>query len=365
MSNSFFYNQPIVHRFGKAFINSIESGEWKRLEIAVAWVRRSGTKHIKPCLAKFLSDGGVAKFIVGIDIENTSKEGLEDLLQLQDIGDCESHIYHNEANAIFHPKVYLLQNENRTRLIVGSNNITEAGLYVNTEAGLQIEAASNDPLVVEVRDAMASWRDVSSGFAKRLDRTLLSDLVSLGYIMPEAVLRGRRRKNVIESKAKRSQAKQSLFQSLSITVPPPLPSPLFTQEQIAGTVLLMRVRRASETVRRTQVQIPIRVIHTRFFENITEIVSAHDGRSHAIITASARGGINTMKVELPEINPMTDPVVRLERAPTAIIYQTFDANSVLGRPIMDALRKGLEFNPPVTFLTTPQEPEHATWWRFI
>lgn len=364
MNSSFFYNQPIAHRFGKALISSIESGEWKRIEIAVAWVRRSGTRHIKPCLTKFLEDGGVAKFTVGVDIENTSKEGLEDLLELQEIGDCESYIYHNEANVTFHPKVYLLQNKTRTRLIIGSNNITEAGLYVNTEAGLQLEAESNNPLVVEVKEALASWRDLSSGFVKRLDRTLLRELVALGYIMPETALRVRRRRSEVESKAKRRHARKSIFSSLSITVPPPS-SLLITEEQIVGTVLLMRVRRASETARRTQVQIPIRVIRTKFFEGITEIVSAHDGRCHAIITASARGVINTMKVELPEIDPMTDPVVRLERTSTAIIYQTFDANSVLGRPIMDALRKGLEFDPPVTFLTTPQEPQRGTWWRFI
>jgi HKD family nuclease len=363
MSN-FFYNQPIAHRFGTSLISSIESDDWERIEVAVAWVRRSGTRHIKPCLAKFLLAGGSAKFTVGIDIENTSKEGLDDLIDLQDVGDCESFVYHNEGNATFHPKVYLFQNKSRTNLIVGSNNITEAGLYINTEAGLQLEAESNDSLVVEVREALASWRDPSIGFAKKLDRTLVEDLVALDYVMPESALRGRRRHSDAEAKAKGLRAKRSLFPSVNITAPQP-PSTVITREQIAGTVLLMRVRRASESIRRTQVQIPIRVIRTNFFEGITEIVSAHDGRSHAIVTASARGGLNTMKVELPEIAPMTDPVVRLERTPSAIVYQTFDATSVLGRPIMGALRKGLELKHPATFLTKPQEPEHATWWRFI
>src|SRR3972149_786960 len=196
MTSSLFYNQPIAHRFGKALINSIESGAWSRIEVAVAWVRQSGTRHIKPSLKKFLESGGIARFTVGIDIENTSKEGLDDLLELQDIGDCESYIYHNEANAIFHPKVYLLQNETRSRLIVGSNNITEAGLYVNTEAGLQIEAESNDPLVTEARAALASWRDLSSGFAKKLDKALLKDLVALEYILSETILRGQRQQTL-------------------------------------------------------------------------------------------------------------------------------------------------------------------------
>ena len=315
-------------------------------------------------LLNIFSDGGIAKFCIGVDIENTSKEGLEDLLKLEDFGNSETFIYHNEANTTFHPKVYLLQNETRSRLIVGSNNITEAGLYVNTEAGLQIECGSNDPLVVEVRAALASWRDLSSGFAKRLDRTLLSDLAALEYIMPETVLRSRWRKSTATSKKIRRHAKQTLFRKINITAPR-IPSTLITPEQIAGAVLLMRVRRASETSRRTQIQIPIRVIRTKFFEGINEIVSAHDGRSHVIVTASARGGINTKKVELPEIDPINDPVVRLERTSSAIIYQAFDANSVLGRPITDALKKGLEFDPPVTLLTTPKTPHHATWWRFI
>lgn len=364
MGNTLFYNQPIAHRFGKALVTSIESGEWQRIEIAVAWVRRSGTKHLKSCLNQVLSNGGVTRFTVGIDIENTSKEGLEDLLELQGVGDSETFIYHNEANVIFHPKVYLMLNEKKARLIVGSNNITEFGFYVNVEAGLQIDAANNNPLMVEARTTLASWRDQSNGFVKKLDKILLKDLASLGYIMPEAAIATRRRKSEATSKAKRPSKKQALFGSLHITVPQP-PTTSVSTMQIAGTVLLMRVRRASEHERRTQVQIPIRVIRTQFFEGIREIVSAHDGRAHSIITASARGGLNTMKVELPEIYPMTDPVVRLERTASAIIYQTFDANSALGRPIMDALRKGLEFTPSVTSLTTLREPHRATWWRFI
>lgn len=180
---------------------------------------------------------------------------------------------------------------------------------MNTESGLQIEAASNDPLVVEVRSALASWRDLSSGFVRKLDRTLLNDLVTLDYVKPEAILRSRHQENPNNARRRRQRARRALFRGLNITVPP-IPSPLITVEQIAGTVLLMRARRASETARRTQVQIPVRVRRTKFFEGMREIVSAHDGRSHVIITASARGGINTI-------------------------------------------------------LTIPEAPHRATWWRFI
>jgi len=126
----------------------------------------------------------------------------------------------------------------------------------------------------------------------------------------------------------------------------------------------MRVRRASETARRTQIQLPIRIVRTEFFLSLPEVVSAHDGRSHQIVMAKARGGLNTIKVEIPEIEPMIDPVLRLERTPNAIIYQAYDASSVLGKPIRQALLNGFKMDPPRTF-STVADLSKATWWRFI
>jgi hypothetical protein len=127
----------------------------------------------------------------------------------------------------------------------------------------------------------------------------------------------------------------------------------------------MRVRRASETARRTQVQFPIRLIRTRFFDQVGEITSAHDNRVHGLRPARARGGPNTIKVEIPEIDTINDPVLRLERTATPIVYQAFDSNSVLGRPIMEALRRGLNQRPPSTMLAVPANPANSTWYRFV
>src|ERR1700741_932652 len=129
-----FYNQPLAHRFGTALASDIESGKWQGLEFAIAWVRRSGTQHLESSVSKFLRAGGFAQLTVGIDIENTSAEGLQDLLDWQAEGNLETHVYHNEANPTFHPKVYLLKNDAEARLIVGSNNITAAGLFFINQA---------------------------------------------------------------------------------------------------------------------------------------------------------------------------------------------------------------------------------------
>ena len=64
-----------------------------------------------------------------------------------------------------------------------------------------------------------------------------------------------------------------------------------------------------------------------------------------------------MKVELPEIESFNNPVVRLERTGPEIVYQTFDAKSLLGYPIIQALHEGIETGQ--TSLTVP-DVDHAT-----
>ncbi len=358
-----FYNQPLAHRFGKALADDLESGQWERVEMAVAWVRRSGTKHVASSFRKFLRAGGVAQITVGVDIENTSHEGLSDLLSWRREGEIETYIHHNEASVVFHPKVYLLRNDTQARLIVGSNNLTEAGLFLNTEAGLQLDAPLTDQVITDARTALAAWRDPASDLARRLDTTLLNDLLKSGYIYPEEELRRRRKSINEQSKKKRPGPGQALFKYQRVTRPEVRGAVVATR-QVPGTVLLMRVRRASESARRTQIQIPIRVVQSKFFTGIKGIVSAHNAHEHPLVQASARGSLNTIKVEIPEIESMTDPVLRLERTANAIIYQAFDALSVLGTPIRQAMLNGLAMNPPVTSQSI-RDTARATWWRFI
>jgi hypothetical protein len=299
-----------------------------------------------------------------VDIENTSIEGLEDLLGLETSGSIETYVHHNEAgDTIFHPKVYLFLNDRVGRLIVGSNNLTEAGLFRNTEAGMQIDARLTDPMIEDARIALAAWRDPETELAQRLDESFLHDLVERGYVFPERRLKARRDRSVDGRNARRRPGQPALFKAESYRAPR-LKRPQMPPFQVPGTVLLMRVRRASELARRTQIQIPFRVVRTSFFEGVSSLVSAHDGRVHTLVEASARGGPNTIKAEVPEIETMVNPVLRLERTARQIYYRAFDADSVLGAPIRRALEAGFQMTPPRTE-STILDLERATWWRFI
>src|SRR6266508_3653893 len=97
------FNQTISCRFGVELGDLFADESWTRFEAAVAWVRRSGIRHLVPMLTEYLHRGGEARIVVGIDIENTSKEGLESLLALKPHGTINTFIHHNEHRSVtFH-----------------------------------------------------------------------------------------------------------------------------------------------------------------------------------------------------------------------------------------------------------------------
>lgn len=377
-----FYSQPLATRFGTDLISHINSGNWILLDIAVAWVRASGIAHLVPALTDFLKAGGQLNVVVGIDLDNTTKEGLEGLLALNKHGNVSVFVHHNEAGTIFHPKLYLFRNKTRAKLIVGSNNITEAGLFRNTEAGLEIEAAVGDAIITSATNALDSWRDLSLGLAHQLDNVFLAELVSNGYVMDEASVRAKMASQR-RSPATKTGARKKLFGSVSVNPPQkpstittapaarpsgknktaasPVSSSMSVTASAIGQVLLMRVR----TSRGTQAQIPIR---EPFFTGVTQVYSVATGIHrgiHATYPARDPSRPNTLKLEMPETRGMIEPVARFERTPVGMQFEVYDSSSAQGQLIMQALNAGRASSPPTTTLTFPSKPASSTWWRII
>lgn len=122
--------------------------------------------------------------------------------------------------------------------------------------------------------------------------------------------------------------------------------------------LTMRPRRASENARRTQVQIPLRVLWF-FGAGITNMF----GEFHPLIMAHARGILNTVKVEVPEIGRMIDPVLVFTRYENGTVsYRAHDAaTSSYGFDLMERLRAGFG---TTTVTTMPAGKEaNATWYQ--
>lgn len=383
------YNQTVACRFGVELTDLLTNDYWTRFDVAVAWVRRSGLRHIRPTLTEFLQRGGVIRFVVGIDIENTSKEGLEDLLALAAHGNIQTIVHHNEHRSVtFHPKVYLFTNDEHARLIVGSNNLTESGLFTNTEAGLQVDAAVRDTVIVHMRAAIDSWADTEGNLARALDPALLTALVTGGYIATEETLQ--RRRALARSRpagARGGRRPAPLFSSRAEVAPPPPAVPAAATSTAtpattgapasspprprrrssapqsgAGTVLLMRPRLSRDG---KQMQFPIPLREGPFLGAVDEIVSDHDDVAHRVFPSYARGKLNTYKMERPEGRDIVNTVMRVWHADDGTVrYRVFDPDSPQGRFIVQRLEEGRHTTPPETTMTT-SDPDHSTLYRFI
>lgn len=157
------------------------AGNWSHFRAAVAFVKRSGVKHIAAQLAAF-AEAGEVEIIVGIDHQGTSYEGLDGLLRAAS-PNGRVVVFHNRLRYTFHPKLYLFKSATHAEVAVGSGNLTEGGLFTNYEASLRLGfdlAKPGDAAALRsVEAALDEWSNLESGTAFVLDDGLLSRLRNL------------------------------------------------------------------------------------------------------------------------------------------------------------------------------------------
>ncbi len=172
------------------FLKRNLSSNWQQLRFAVAFVKRSGTKHIIGEISKFARNAEV-EIIVGIDHQGTSVEGLQDLLGA--VGDEGSVIvFHNRLPFTFHPKIYLFKGEQEAEVAIGSGNLTQGGLYTNYEIPvlhrLRLDEPAHREFLQSIERVLDEWADTTSGNSAILNQTLIEALVHDGSILEESAI---------------------------------------------------------------------------------------------------------------------------------------------------------------------------------
>lgn len=125
-------------RVGDFLVQGFAEEKWTEFRAAIAFVKRSGTKHIHDPLHAFNSRASTSvRISIGVDKGGTSLEGASDLL---DAVGTKGHIWvFKNSNALYHPKIYLFKNDSAADVIVGSVNLTQGGLYENYEGSVRVE----------------------------------------------------------------------------------------------------------------------------------------------------------------------------------------------------------------------------------
>ena len=184
-----FIHQPSdANRLGDYLKDNL-SKPWTDFRAAVAFVKRSGTRHISTALADFARASRV-EFIVGIDHRGTSAEGLGDLLRAVSPRG-RVIVFHNRLPITFHPKIFLFKSEIAADAVIGSGNLTEGGLFTNYEAACRLSMDLGIPkdvaLLESIEQVFDGWADPSNGISHVLDDRSLALLTSMRMIPSEAV----------------------------------------------------------------------------------------------------------------------------------------------------------------------------------
>lgn len=164
--------------------------------------------------------------IVGIDQEGTSKEALEEILNLN----IDSYIFYQNEAPIFHPKIYLFEGDKEIKLIVGSSNLTGRGLFRNVESSLLVEFDIKDIDGATFISSLKNYYNTLFNFTDpnlfKITQAVIDDFKAKG-IVPEEIERKKiysNKKTIATSSTPPNPNTISIPRRLTATIPGSFPS---------------------------------------------------------------------------------------------------------------------------------------------
>lgn len=179
---------------GNFIIDSLESENYSSFNAFVAFVSTGGLKNIIEEMLAFKEAGGEVKLYLGVNLNATSKEALEKLLE----NEIESYVVYSPNNIIYHPKIYAFEGDETTRAIIGSSNLTESGLFQNIEASVCVDFESDDEngseFLADIYDHFNAIINQEHPSCQLLTQEVLEILIESNVVLPEAASRAKSNK---------------------------------------------------------------------------------------------------------------------------------------------------------------------------
>ena len=126
-----------VNPLYKEINNVLSAARFRKLRVLVAYVSWQGLGLIHEQLEAFYDRGNKISMIFGIGGNGGEIDVLRYLKQR--FNSAHFAIFHaSDTNYIFHPKVYIFSNQLNSLVLIGSNNLTNGGLFGNTECCIKL-----------------------------------------------------------------------------------------------------------------------------------------------------------------------------------------------------------------------------------
>lgn len=198
-------------QLGNEIRDLLETHTLKSLCMVSAFVGLRAILRLREAILEQKQHGADVLIIVGIDLGGTTKEVLEELLRWG----CRVYIAHNAIpRSTFHPKCYIFEGERKAVVFVGSNNLTDGGMFSNYE--IAVEYSFNLPSdVASYNDFLGQLSPITSP-DESIMRELTEDLIKVLV---------KRNQIPIQEEVRNSRKLQRIIVRTGSDVPPnPFPS---------------------------------------------------------------------------------------------------------------------------------------------
>lgn len=170
---------------GNELLRSFADKDFDEFYCFVGFASAKGIELLSDALTNSKAKFSKFQIIVGIDDGGTPIDALRKLIELN----LNAKIYYSPVLTIFHPKIYVFNGKTKCKIMVGSSNFTQQGLFQNIEASLMIyferPDQDGDILLFNLYKYFASLCKDGNPNIKKLSASLVDSLLSLNLIPNE------------------------------------------------------------------------------------------------------------------------------------------------------------------------------------
>lgn len=142
-------NELIINSKHKNLLNELKQSlkECKSFYFSVAFINYSGIQLLLDTLKETEEKGVKGKIITTTYLNFTEPKALE---KIQEFKNIDMKIFIAEKEVGFHTKVYIFENEDHYKIIIGSSNLTQSALKSNIEWNVKVVSKEGAPFIQDV-----------------------------------------------------------------------------------------------------------------------------------------------------------------------------------------------------------------------
>lgn len=180
------YETASENAVGKYLIKFLSEDFFHTFTGFSAFLSVAGLDAISNFIEQAKTNSKSLNLIVGVDEGGTPQDALKRLHDLY----INGYIFYQRESPIFHPKIYLFEGENQTKLIVGSSNLTLKGLFTNVESSLLVEFSADDEdgqkLLSELKSYFQPIFEFNDPNLFRVTPEKINEFVAEGIVLAQA-----------------------------------------------------------------------------------------------------------------------------------------------------------------------------------